>query len=158
MDAIFDLSSFIIQTINLLIIAFVLRTFFFRPYLAFLDKEREQRRMLEESLKNSEKIVEDARIESKKIIDEAKSEAKTLSIQILETAKSEAKSMNEKAQSEVNLMKTQALSELYNERNALERELQARVLDVALKLNEKLFTSSEANQDFLKKQASNIQF
>jgi hypothetical protein len=37
-------------------------------------------------------------------------------------------------------------------------ELKTKVLDVALKLNQKLFGKNEANVDFLKKNASSIDF
>ncbi len=37
-------------------------------------------------------------------------------------------------------------------------ELQKKVLDVALKMNAKLFSSSEANADFLRKNADTIKF
>jgi hypothetical protein len=40
----------------------------------------------------------------------------------------------------------------------MENEMKKRVLDVALKLNEKIFGKSEAHTDFIRKQAPDIQF
>ena len=75
MDALFDLSSFVIQAINFAIVAFVLRKFFFVPYMQFLDEEAKKRKHLEAEIAKSAHILTDAHNQATNIIDQSKVDA-----------------------------------------------------------------------------------
>ena len=89
MNTLFDLSSFIIQAINFAIVALVLRSFIFRPYMKYLEEETAKRKELEHKLKESDALVKEAREQSEAIIDKARVDAKMLGTEIVENARKE---------------------------------------------------------------------
>jgi F-type H+-transporting ATPase subunit b len=158
MDALFDLSSFIIQSINFLIVALVLRAFFFKPYMKFLDEEADKRKNLEKQLAESRSLVTDAQAEAAKILDQSRVEAKLMGSEIVENARREAIEITTKAQADADAARSKGFADVAHERKAMTEELKSKVLDVALRLNAKLFNKNEAHIEFLKKNASGIDF
>ncbi len=97
MDTLFDLGSFIIQGINFLIIALVLRKFFFVPYMKYLAEETAKRLELEKRISDSASIVDDAQKEAENIRDKARQDSKSIAATIVDNAKEEASEMLQKA-------------------------------------------------------------
>lgn len=89
MNTIFDFSSFIIQAINFAIVALVLRSFIFKPYMKYLEEETAKRALLEKKLADSDALLLNAREESEKIIDKARVDAKMIGTEIVENARKE---------------------------------------------------------------------
>lgn len=158
MNTLFDFSSFIIQAINFAIVAFVLRGFIFKPYMKFLEEETAKRTELEKKLSESDAILANAKEESENIIDKARVEAKIMGAEIVENARKEGAEIAARAHADADAARAKGFAQVEQERKAMTEELKTKVLDVALKLNEKLFGKNEANVDFLKKNASNIDF
>jgi F-type H+-transporting ATPase subunit b len=152
-----DFSSLFIQTVNIAIIIFVLWRFFFAPYLKFLDEEAKKRTHLEEQLKKSEHIVKDAHAQADNIVDQAKVDAKILASEIVDNARKEATELTAKAHADADAARSKGFADVAHERKVILDELRTRVVDVALKMNEKLFGKNEANIEFLKKNANNIE-
>ena len=156
MSALFDLSSFIIQAINFLIVAYVLRRFFFVPYMAYLDEEAKKRHTLEAEIAKSANILTDARNQAANIIDQSKVDAKLIASEIAENARKESIDLIKKAHADADAARAKGFDDIAFERKALVEELRSKVIDVALKMNEKLFTKNDANADFLKAQSKEI--
>jgi len=146
-----NLWSFIIQFINICIIIYILNRFLFKPYLGYLKEEELKRKELEEAHSTMEELKKCAKVEAKWIIDDAKKEALTIKKQNEIVARQEATNLVEEAKNEATKIKSKAMQDIDNERKTLYSDLRDKVLDVALKLNEKLFTKSDANADFIKK-------
>lgn len=134
-----DFSSLFIQTVNLAIILFVLWRFLFSPYLRFLDEEAKKRIKLEEQLAKSEHIVKDAHAQADNIIDQAKVDAKIVASEIVENARKEATEMTTRATQDADATRSKGFADIAHERKAIVEELRGKVIDVALKMNEKLF-------------------
>lgn len=149
-------SSLIIQTINISIVIFVLWKYFFKPYLAYLDIEAQKRRELEENSRESEHIISQARIDANKIIDEARIDARSQATEIIDIARKESDSLRTQAAQEAEIARKKWFADLELERKKLTEELKSKVLGVALKMNEKLFSNSDAQKDFLKKSHNDI--
>lgn len=94
----FDLGSFLIQGINFIIVGFVLRRFFFIPYLQFLDEEAKKRKDLELQLAKSTHILEDAHNQAANIIDQSKVDARIIGTEIVENSRKEGTEILTKAQ------------------------------------------------------------
>lgn len=152
-----DISSLIIQSINLAIIIFVLWRFLFSPYLKYLDEEAKKRHKLESEIAKSAHIVDDAHGQASNIINQAKIDAKQMASQITDNARKEAFDITTKAQHDAELARAKGFEDIAHERKALQEELKAKVIDVALKMNEKLFQKSETHTEFLKSNAKNIE-
>ena len=128
--------TLVIQAINLGIIIFVLWKFFFKPYLAFLDVEAQKRVKL----------------------DDARIDAKTMANEIVENARKEAETIRTEAATEAELARKKGFADVEHERKVLADTMKQKVIDVALKMNEKLFGKNEANEQFLKNSHKDINF
>ncbi len=157
MSALFDLSSFIIQGINFIIVAFVLRRFFFVPYMSFLDEEAKKRKTLEAEIASSAHILTDAHNQAANIIDQSKVDAKLIASEIAENARRESVELIKKAHLDADAARAKGFDDIALERKTIVEELRSKVIDVALKMNEKLFAKNEANIEFLKTQAKTIE-
>jgi F-type H+-transporting ATPase subunit b len=157
MSALFDLSSFIIQAINFAVVAFVLRKFFFVPYMAYLDAEAIKRRTLEVEIAKSANILTDAHNQATNIIDQSKVDAKLIASEIAENARKESVELIKKAHADADAARSKGFDDIALERKMIIDELRSKVIDVALKMNEKLFAKNESNIEFLKTQAKTIE-
>lgn len=158
MNTLFDFWSFIIQAINFAIVAFVLRGFIFKPYMKFLEEETEKRTLLEKKLRESDALLKAAQEESENIIDKARVDAKIMGSDIVENARKEWVEITTRAQADADAARAKWFAQVDQERKAMTEELKGKVLDIALKLNEKLFWKNDANVEFLKKNASSVEF
>lgn len=156
MDALFDLSSFIIQAINFIIVAFVLRRFFFVPYMSYLDEESKKRHTLETEIAKSAHILTDAHNQATNIIDQSKVDAKLIASEITENARKESVELLKKAHMDADAARARGFEDIALERKMIIDELRSKVIDVALKMNEKLFSKNDSNIEFLKAQAKEV--
>ena len=156
MDALIDWSSFFIQAINFAIVAFVLRKFFFVPYMHYLDEEAKKRKVLETEIAKSAHILTDAHNQATNIIDQSKVDAKLIASEIAENARKEAAEFIKKAHLDADEARAKGFDDIALERKMIVEELRSKVIDLALKMNEKLFAKNEANVEFLKIQAKDI--
>lgn len=157
MDALFDLSSFIIQAINFAIVAFVLRKFFFVPYMSYLDEEAKKRKALEAEIAKSAHILTDAHNQATNIIDQSKVDAKLIASEIAENARKDSVELIKRAHQDADAARAKGFDDIALERKMIVEELRSKVIDVALKMNEKLFEKNESNVEFLKVQAKTIE-
>lgn len=156
MEGLVDLGSLAIQAVNLGIVAFVLKKFVFSPYLAYLDEEAAKRAELERSTELAAQAEADARAKAEAIIDEAKREGKSIREESKTLAKQEASLIVFEANKEADAVRAKGLSDIESERRALEESLRAKVVSVALKINEKVFGKSESNAELVKNLAKDL--
>lgn len=152
-----DIPSLAIQSVNVAVIIFVLWKFFFSPYLRYLDEEAKKRATLESELEKSAHIVKDAHNQAENIIDQSRVDAKMIASEITENARKEAAEITARAQSDADAARSKGFADIAHERKVILEELKERVVDVALKMNEKLFGDDEKNTQFIKTQARNIE-
>ena len=152
-----DISSLFIQSVNLGIIIFVLWKFLFVPYSRFLDEEAKKRKQLETEIAKSAHILTDAHNQATNIIDQSKVDAKLIASEIAENARKESAELIKRAHQDADAARSKWFDDIALERKMIAEELRLKVIDVALKMNEKLFAKNEANVEFLKVQAKNIE-
>lgn len=156
MEGLVDLGSLAIQAVNLGIVAFVLKKFVFSPYLAYLDEEAAKRAELERSTELAAQAEADARAKAEAILDEAKREGKSIREESKTLAKQEASLIVFEANKEADAVRAKGLADVDSERRALEESLRAKVVSVALKINEKVFGKSESNAELVKNLAKDL--
>ncbi len=157
MDTLIDWGSLLIQGINFAVVAFVLRKFFFVPYIKFLDEEAAKRKDLEEKLSKSTRILDDAHAQADNIIDQAKVDARMIASEITDNARKESSEILARAHSDADIARSKWFADIEQERKAILAELRTRVIDVALKMNEKLFGKNDTNVQFLKNAENTIE-
>ena len=150
MNSFINIWSFLIQFVNIVIIIFILNKFLFKPYLKYLTTEEKKRKELEEAHVKLSEIKADALKEAKDIVDDAKKESHFIKDEAAEIAKEEALEIVNWAKDEADKIKVKAHLDIDNERKALYSDLKDKVLEVALRINEKLFSKSDVNADFIK--------
>lgn len=158
MDTLIDWGSLVIQFINFAIVAFVLRRFFFKPYLKFLDEEAHKRRDLEEKLTKQAHILEEAHNQAANLVDQAKVDARITATEIVENARTESKELVEKAQKDAEVTRTKGFADIESERKSMQTEMKTRVIDIALALNAKIFGDSTKHREFLEAQSGEVKF
>jgi F-type H+-transporting ATPase subunit b len=158
MDTLFDLSSFIIQAINFAIVFLVLRSFIFKPYMKYLEEEAQKREELDSKLKQSESLLATAKSDAEKLFDQSKIDAKMVASEIVENARREASEIATQATIDADAARSKGFAQVEYERKTMTAELKWKVLDIALKLNAKLFDKNDANVEFLKKNATGVEF
>ena len=139
MDTLFDLSSFIIQAINFAIVFIVLRSFIFKPYMKYLEEETAKRKELESKLAESDSILSTAKDSAEKIFDQARVDAKLIGSEIVENARKEASEIATRAQHDADAARSKGFADVAHERKIMSEELKSKVIDIALKMNTKLF-------------------
>lgn len=157
MSEILDLGSLIIQGVNFLIVAYVLRRFFFVPYMKFLDEETKKRKELEEQIAKSSHILEEAHNQAANIVDQAKVNARITASEIVENARKEGEEIVAKANSDADVARSKGFADVAYERKMMAEELRTKIIDIALRLNAKIFgENTKDHAEFLRTQTKDI--
>ncbi len=158
MDTLFDLSSFIIQAINFAVVFIVLRSFIFKPYMKYLEEETARRKELESKLAESDSILSTAKDNAEKIFDQARVDAKMVGSEIVENARREASEIAARASLDADAARSKGFADVDHERKIMSEELKSKVIDIALKMNTKLFGKNDTHVSFLKENATGVKF
>ncbi|UZQ83642.1 F0F1 ATP synthase subunit B [Thermoanaerobacter sp. RKWS2] len=139
----FNVWTFIITIINLLVLYYILKRLLFKPVTKFLeDRENKIKSSLEEADKERqeayslkakyEEILKNADNEGKAIIEKAQKAAEDKANKIIENANKEAENIIEKAKEEAMLEKIKAMHDLRTEISQLVIDAASRVLEKKL--------------------------
>ncbi len=143
--------TFIIQFIILLVVLWVLNKFVFKPYLAYLDEWEAKQEKVQEDYNNAEKILEEKRQQWDKMLENARMKWNLL----IEESETLAKQKKEKilldAETEAQNAVNAGQKQIEQERRWMLSDMKENVMNLALKLNEKLFQDEKASKDFMKK-------
>ena len=143
--------TFVIQFVILIIVLFVLNKFIFQPYLSYLDEwEAKQKKvqddynnadvLLAEKRRDAEKVLEDARVKGNHIIENAENLAQKKKEKILWDAEKQAQDILLAAEKQA-----------VQEKKSMLSQVKANILDLTLRLNEKLFKNERVSKDFIEK-------
>ena len=148
--------TFVMQFIILLTVLWVLNKFVFQPYLAYLDEwEAKQKKvqedynnadaLLEEKKKQGEELLEKARAKGNAVIEEAEALAQTKKEKIVAEAESQARETLNVAQKQID-----------QERQSMLSQVKGNMIDMTLRLNQKLFKDTKASKDFVEKNIDSL--
>ena len=148
--------TFVIQFVILLIVLWVLNKFVFKPYLAYLDEWEAKQKKVQEDYNNAEKILEEKRLEGESILEKARSKGNA----VIEEAESLANAKKEKIITEAETQAREtaevAKSQIEKDRQSMISGIKKNVIDMTLKLNEKLFKDSKVSKDFIDKHIDSL--
>lgn len=151
-----NLWTILAQIINFLVLFYIFKRFLWGKITDLVierSKKLETLNNVEEDIKNkinlaneeSNKLLEQARQNASKIEKDAENLAKTNKEKIVTEAEKQAKSILEWARNEIE-----------KDRLTMINSIKSRVIDLSLKLNEKLFDKEKVNKDFMEKELSLI--
>lgn len=149
-----DLKIWIIiaQLINFWILFWIFKHFLGDKLAAAISTRREQVESFDNTEKELAEKIEAAEAESKKILDDARNQANNITSDATELAKKSKEKIIAEAQMEADSKKKNALADIEKERLSMVNEMKDKVVDLSLKLNEKIFKDEKANKDFMQKE------
>ncbi|MCH8518632.1 ATP synthase F0 subunit B [Candidatus Gracilibacteria bacterium] len=148
--------TFVIQFIILIVVLYVLNRFIFQPYLIYLDEWEVKQKKVEDDYKNidalvaaknkeAEKLLADARVKGNTLIEEAEARAKKKEAKILMQAEEASAALLESSKKQAE-----------QEKKSMLTEVKASILDLTLRLNEKLFKNEKVSKDFIEKNIDSL--
>ncbi len=148
--------TFIMQFIILLVVLWVLNKFVFKPYLAYLDEWEAKQKKVQEDYNNADALLEEKKKQGEALLEKARSKGNTL----IEEAEALANSKKEKIVSEAEAQARDALNlaqaQIEKERQSMLSQVKSNMIDVTLKLNQKLFKDAHASKDFIEKHIDSL--
>lgn len=149
-----DLKIWIIiaQLINFWILFWIFKHFLGDKLASAIATRREQVESFDNTEKELAEKIEAAEAESKKILDDARNQANNITSDATELAKKSKEKIIAEAQMEADSKKKNALADIEKERLSMVNEMKDKVVDLSLKLNEKIFKDEKANKDFMQKE------
>ena len=150
-NAFVEIDALIFQTIILIIILYVLNRFLFQPYLKYLDEYAKKQKKIEEDYRNIDALISWAEAQKKTILEDAKKQSASIISEAESMAAKKKAAMLEKAEQEVQVRYDTGKSEIEKERLSMLSWAKAKMIDLVLKLNGKLFWEEKLSRDFLEK-------
>lgn len=144
-----NLSSFIMQLINMGIIIYILNRFLFKPYLKFIKEEDKKRVELDTAYEEMNVLKEEAKMQAGQIIESAKANALEIRANMETLANQEKEAIIAKAEAEWKDIVEYATKKAEDTKNSMLKDVKTNIIDLVLKLNGKIFGKEEANKAFL---------
>lgn len=145
-----------IQFVILLVILYVLNRFVFKPYLAYLDEWEAKQKKVQEDYKNADAIIEEKQKQGDKMLEDARQKGNKLIEEAEALAKSKKQKIVSEAETAAQETKDLAQAEIQKERNSMLSDMKGNVIDMALRLNKKLFGEENVSREYLEKNIDSL--
>ncbi len=151
-----DLKIWVIiaQIINFLIFMFILYYFLWKKVAKVLEERKEHIEASESAEDEAKAKLVEAEEEKESILAEARKKASDIEANAENLAKQNTKKALEKSEKEAEFMLSSARSQIDKEKLEMENSMKSKILDLALKLNSKLFKKDSVNKDFIESEYS----
>lgn len=151
------MENFKLELVVAALINFGILFFMFKYFLADkLSTAIEERRKHLEASSQAESLakekLQEAESQAEELIDAARSKAQDIENTASEIAKSNSQKEIEKAEKEAVHILTSANEQIEKEKLDMHTTMRSQIINVALKLNEKIFGKSSANKEFMEKE------
>jgi len=143
--------ALILQTVILFVILWVLNKFLFQPYLKYLEDYEKKQSKIEQDYRNIDKLVADAESEKQTILEKARKTGDEIISEAETIAAKKKTAILEKADKEATDMFDASKADIEKERQSMLGQVKWKMLDLAVKLNGKLFDQEKVSKDFLEK-------
>lgn len=148
--------TFVIQFVILIIVLWVLNKFIFRPYLAYLDEWEEKQEKVQQDYNNAEAILDEKRAQGDEMLENARNTGNSL----IEEAESLANAKRDKIITDAENAATEtakiAEGQIAKERQSMLSGVKTQVMDMTIRLNEKLFKDAKVSKDFVEKHIDSL--
>ncbi len=151
-----NLWTIIAQIFNFLLLLFVMKHFLWNKIVDAIEERKAKLENIDLMQKQYKEKLELADIESQKILEESRKKVVEIEQFALSSANKEKESIISKAMSDAKSMISSAEKEIEVEKNKMLSNIKTRVIDLALKVNKKLFDKENINKDFVEKELNSI--
>lgn len=153
-----DLNIWLIlaQIINFWILFFVFKKFLWESLVKLIKERRRELSKLENVSAEVEAKMNEADKNANKIISEAKNKIVEMEKNSVYLAKTNKEKILNEANREAQAIILGARTDIEKERNVMLNSIKSKVIDLSLKINEKLFEKEKVNKDFIEKEINSI--
>lgn len=151
-----DTDTFIVQFILLAVILWVLNKFLFKPYLKYLDEWEDKNKKLENDYNHIDDLIKKANEEKEEILSKARIKWNALISEAENVAKQKRVNLISDAENEASNIIRNSKTDIEKEKLDMLNSIKSRVVDLALKLNSKLFENEKVSRDYLEKNIDSI--
>ncbi len=137
------------QIINFWVIFFVFKHFLWAKIVKILEERRKHIEASSNAEEEAKAKLEEAEAEKESILNDARLKAAEIEENAENLAKQNTKKALEKSEKESEFMLNSARSQIEKEKLEMENSMKDKVLNLALKLNSKLFKKDSVNKDFI---------
>ena len=147
---------FVAQIINFAILFFAFKYFLWDKIVKALDDRKKKLEMISKIDSEIKEKIAKAKLEEEKLLSEARTKVDNMMSIWEATAKKTKKEILDKAKIEADWYISWARNEMEKEKLTMLKSMKTKVVDLALKLNWKLFKDEKANKDFMAKEFEQI--
>ncbi len=153
-----DLKLWIIiaQIINFWLLFFIFKYFLWEKIVSAIEERRKHLKASENAEDEAKEKLAEAEKEKDSILADARKKALEIEDNAENLAKQNTKKALEKGEKEANFMLSSARSQIEKEKLEMENSMKSKILDLALKLNSKIFKKDAVNKDFIESEYMNL--
>ncbi len=144
------------QLANFLILFMIFKKFIADKLIATISTRRELQAKLEKAAAEYEINLAAAKKEKEDILEQARENAKNMMIEVESLANKKSVDILLAAEQKANLTLEGGRRQLEKERLSMLSQMKSKIIDISLRLNEKLFDDEHASRDFMEKEMDNI--
>lgn len=153
-----DLNIWLIlaQVINFWILFFIFKKFLWDKLVTLIKERKAELKDLEDVKERVKDKMDEASENAQEIIDDAKRKASDIEKNAENLAKQNKEKIINNANIEAKSIIAWAKDDIEKERQTMINSIKTKVVDLSLKLNEKLFEKEKVNKDFMEKEINSI--
>ncbi len=150
------LGIIIAQLINFGILFFIFKHFLGAKIVAAIEERRKHLKASAEAEDVAEQKRAEAEAEAEQIIADARTKASEIESYADEMSKNNASKIIERAEKEADHIVKSGNDQVEKERLDMVSAMKAKIVDLSLKLNSKIFDKEAANKDFMEKELNTL--
>ena len=153
-----DLNIWLIlaQLINFWILFFIFKKFLWDNLITLIKERREELNKIWNVEADVKAKMDEAQLQSEKLLSEAKEKILEMEKNAETLVKKNKEKILTEAEQEAKSILIWAKDDIEKERLTMVNSIKSRVIDLSLKLNEKLFDKEKVNKDFMEKEINSI--
>lgn len=140
------------QMINFWILFFIFKHFLGEKIVKAIEERRAYIQKFDDADKQVKQTLAAADKQAGELVDEARTKAHKIEADAEELAKANTQKEKQKAAMEAESILGNARADIEKERLSMLNEMKSKIVDLSLKLNEKMFSKESANKDFMEKE------
>ena len=146
----------IAQIINFWILFFLFKHFLWEKIVKAIELRRENLQKFDDAELKAKEVLEWAENEAKELMIQAREKASSIEIDAESLAKKNKEKILESADLEAKNIVNNALGDIEKERLSMANALKAKVVDLSLKINKKIFEEEKINKEFIEKEIKGL--
>ena len=148
--------TFVMQFIILLVVLWVLNKFVFKPYLAYLDEWEAKQKKVQEDYNNADALLEEKKKQAQELLGKARGKGNAVIQEAEALAQTKKEKIVAEAESQARETLNVAQKQIDQERQSMLSQVKGNMIDMTLRLNQKLFKDTKASKDFVEKNIDSL--